>query len=82
MALLLLALTVPLLYAAGMGPACRWGSAPMISIAYWPLIAACDETPLEEPLCTWIGWWHPEPDRRAGTMFDSGEVVQLYWPIE
>jgi hypothetical protein len=73
LALVLLA-TVPLLYAASIGPACRWASARTVNTIYWPLIAGCDESPLERPLCQWIEWWHPAGPN-AWTIFHNGEVA-------
>jgi hypothetical protein len=58
-----------------MGPACRWGSQQAVNRAYWPIIALCDETPLERPLCQWIQWWHPLPTRGMWYIFHNGEVA-------
>ena len=79
---MLLTLTVPLLYVASMGPACRWGLARTVNVVYWPLIAGCDETPLERPLCAWIEWWHTGGNAGCATVFEDGHVIRWLSHIE
>ena len=80
--ILLLALALPVLYVASMGPVTRWGDDRAVQIVYWPLIAGCDETPLERPLCGWIEWWHSGGNQGHQTVFEDGRVNRWLSMIE
>ena len=80
--ILLLMLTVPAFYVASMGPASRWGDHRTVNLVYWPLIAGCDATPLERPLCAWIEWWHSGGNQGHQTVFADGRVIRWLSHIE